>query len=156
MEPRHPSSPARNGQRLALRLATGAVILFVLLGAILPARGLFVVLRGDGPTRGLPVTIIDRAGIVIGVDQAPVGFGRDAILGLPGRPNAIVYRWLGGECDRATTISVSRDDGVTELLRVDTFASTSCTLEGLERSVVIEFREPIDPTTVVDQTNVLF
>lgn len=143
---------------VALRIAALAVIALVALGALLPARGLSVVLRGGegGEYPGLPITIVDRGGIVVGVEEATVDFGTDPITSPPGRPNAIVYQWVGGACDRDGRIDIDRTDGSITLLRIVEETGTSCTLQGIGRSIVIEFREPVDPATVIDRTNMLF
>ena len=136
---------------IAFRLAAGLVIVFVLLGALLPQRGLFVVLPADGPIRSLPVTVIDGTGIVMSVAGASVDSGPVSVSAVPGRPNAIVYQWDGGACDRATTITVGRQDGSIRLSRVTEFrhGGSGCTLEAIGRSVVLEFREPIDASSIV-------
>jgi len=144
------------------RLGVLVVIAFVGLGALLPERGLAVVLRDPGGmAHAVTVTIDDRAGIVTAVAEATDAeatavSGADAFAAVPGRPNAIVYQWLGGACDRAATIHVSRSASQVELLREDVETGSACLMIGITRTIVIEFREPIDPMTVVDLTKLLF
>jgi hypothetical protein len=147
-------APLSVRSRLGVRIATIVVIGFVLFGALRPQRGLFVVVPGDGPVGALPVTILDDAGLVLGVEAGPLG--REGIVAATNRTNAVVYQWLGGLCDRLVTIRIDRLDGQISLLRTDEEAGTTCLLAGIERSVVIEFREPIDPSSIVDVSNTLF
>jgi hypothetical protein len=147
--------------RFLPRLLGMVVIAFIVLGALLPARGLVVVLRSDGPPlRPLSVTVEDRTGLVLSVAEATIdaaagGDARDSFAAVAGRPDAIVYRWLGGACDRAATIHVDRSDGHVVVRREDVVTGDSCLMIGITRAVVIGFREPVDPATVVDLTNLL-
>jgi hypothetical protein len=141
--------------RLGVRIAMIVVIGFVLFGALLPQRGLFAMLPGDGPVGALPVTILDDAGVVLGVEAGPIE-GREGIVPATERTNAVVYQWIGGLCDRLVTIRIDRLDGRISLLRTDETTGTTCLLAGIGRSVVIDFRGPIDPASIIDLTDVLF
>ena len=148
--------------RLLPRVMALVVIGFVVLGALLPARGLTVVLRDPGGmTPAVTVTIDDQAGLVTGVAEATVEdvaamSARDSFAAVPGRRDAIVYQWVGGACDRAATIHVSLSGSQVELRREDMVTGNACLMIGITRAVVIEFREPLDPASIVDLTNLLF
>lgn len=113
-------------------------------------------LPADGAFLAVPVTIIDSSGLVVSVLDWPPDGQTDRITPAPGHANAVVYRWLGGRCDRATSIRVDRSDGSVTLLRTTEVSGETCLLDGIERSVVIDFRGPIDPASIIDLTDVLF
>ncbi len=69
-----------------------------------------------------------------------------------------MYQWADGLCDGAATISVDRDGAGVALFRRDVPrdpTGSGCLLEAISRFVVIDFREPVDPTLFADRTDML-
>lgn len=66
-----------------------------------------------------------------------------------GHPEAVLVRWVGGRCDRTWRLWVSRastDGAAIQLVAGD--LAELCRLVGITRTVVLEFREPVDASTV--------
>ena len=110
-------------------------------------RVLTTVLPGFSGIPPLPVVVDDRTGMVVGVAE---GRGEatqpDGAGDVPGLPNAVAVRWLGGTCDHRVVIAVSRP--VRWLIDVRTDRASSCTLAGISRAIVLAMTSPIDPTDV--------
>ena len=137
---------------MILRIASILVAGFVVLGALMPHRGLQVVLRGAG-LPPLTVTLEDGTGLLRFVGPGP---SNELIIGavaVPGDPNAVVIGWLGGRCDAAARIGIAQDKDQIHVHRSTTVSSDACVLEGIGRSIVIEFREPVDPASIVDTSD---
>ena len=95
----------------------------------------------------LPIRVEDRSGLV----QA-AAFVNDPILqgigAVPDRPNAIAVGWTGGACDHRVAVTI---EGVAAAVRVairTEIADGACRAIGIPRSIELQFREAIDPTTV--------
>jgi hypothetical protein len=134
------------------RIASIVVAGFVVLGALMPSRGLHVVLRPPP----LMVTVEDGTGLVTFVGPGPAD---ETILGavaVPGHPNAVVIGWLGGQCDDAVRIGLGRYNDQIHLYRSTSERSGPCLIGGIERSIILELREPIDPARIIDTTDWLY
>jgi len=110
-------------------------------------RVLTTVFPGFNRLAPLPVVVDDRTGMVVGVavagGEATQPDGPDFV---PGLPNAVAIRWLGGTCDHRVVIVVSRPGRW--LVDVRTDRASSCTLAGISRAIVLAMTSPIDPTDV--------
>ena len=109
-----------------------------------PFDGLF---PAFGDTAPLPVSVDDRTGLVRAVSVVPPGMVDDGISGVPGRDDALHVHWLGGMCDERVRILGEPVDGGLSVT-LDTDVVGACLLAGIGRSLMLEFTEPVDPSTV--------
>lgn len=142
------------------KLATAALIaLLVGCGrpAPPPSNSFLLVLPAVGGTRrAVEVVVDDRAraldAVAFVTPDVPFPPGPEArvsVHGVPGSDDRVLVRWLGGLCDRRVTLTLQIDPLRRGLrLRHDIVRDRACRLAGIERGVVLDFREPIDPTRI--------
>lgn len=114
--------------------------------------------RGDGVTefhvQPLPVTFWDRTGLVVGIKATEwTQSAEDSALGIhaiPGVPNALSARWMGGACEDHVTVTLLEESDHLAL-RVDSSMSPltlGCVALGVFRELRITFRREITPDEV--------
>lgn len=99
----------------------------------------------DG-TFGVQVMLRDATGLVTGIAAPPATkpWFEAAIDNPDGRPDALLYTWLGGACDTVTTITFERTGSRFRLRATTETTGDSCILIGLGRQLLIQLDEPID------------
>ena len=114
--------------------------------------------NGSLDVNALPVTVHDTTGTVTGiaVGEARAGDGlidlpRGHAESVPDRPNAVRFAWLGGVCEREVVIALT-NLGNQNVLRIHAESSISilgggCPALGVNRSVIIEFNQTVDPAS---------
>lgn len=101
---------------------------------------------GDRPP--LPFRVIDETGLIRALAVVNQDDLQDGISRLPGRDNAVYVQWLGGACDRLAVLAFEhRVDGHAFTLTTERDFG-GCRLVGFQRSLVIEFTQPIDASAV--------
>ena len=97
--------------------------------------------------KALPVTVSDHTGVVVGAGWSN-GFNsfQKGPRAVAGRPDMLAVGWLGGACDLEVAINVTNPGRWQVDIRTD--EPNACILVGISREVVIQTREPIDPSTV--------
>lgn len=136
---------------LAIGLASCNTIGASMLEATFPAKG-------DGVTefhvQPLPVTFWDRTGLVAGIKTTEWSqSAEDSALGIhaiPGVPNALSARWMGGACEDHVTLTLLEESDHLAL-RVDSSMSLltwGCVALGVFREIRITFRRAISPDEV--------
>src|SRR5690348_9008739 len=113
---------------MAARIAAIVVVGFVVLGALMPSRGLQVVLRGDPGIPPLTVTVEDGTGLVTFVGPGPTDEIVIGAVAVPGRRDAVLIGWLGGRCDHATRIGLERNNDQIHVYRSTSVSSEDCLL----------------------------
>lgn len=101
------------------------------------------------------VAILDPTGVTVTArevrDDDPVVERPDSpdghawVTGQPGDATSIRLGWLGGLCDRHVTITV---DSVDSILVAGSARASACRLMGIDREVVLTFREPVDASII--------
>lgn len=67
---------------------------------------------------------------------------------VPGRDDGLYLQWLGGMCDRSVVIVVDRP-AADLLVTISTERDFGgCRLAGISRTLMLEFNEPVDASTV--------
>jgi hypothetical protein len=67
---------------------------------------------------------------------------------VPGRDDALYVQWIGGMCDRSVVIVVDRA-AANLLVTIRTERDFGgCRLAGISRTLMLEFDEPVDASTV--------
>ena len=96
----------------------------------------------------LPFRVTDQTGLIRAIAVVPGDDVPEGVSQVPGRNDALHLQWLGGLCDRRVLIVFAQGaDG--PAFTVDTEADFGgCRLMGIPRSLVIEFTQPIDASTV--------
>jgi hypothetical protein len=105
---------------------------------------------GDYP---LPVSLGDRSGLVVGIEQTD-GDPSDGIAPVvqsdPANRNALILSWLGGMCDNDATVSFQRAGSRYELnLAVHPKIGLGCPAAGILRGLRIVTSEPVPPGSIV-------
>jgi hypothetical protein len=72
------------------------------------------------------------------------------VANVVGQPGSVLVRWMGGACDRTWRLWVRRadTDGAT-IQMIPLGSGVSCRLVGITRTIVLDFRTPIDASTVL-------
>jgi hypothetical protein len=114
-----------------------------------PQRQIRTVVPQDAGRPGVPVDVVDPAGLVTSISVATVDEPGDAskvgIAVVPGRSDAAVIRWVGGACDERTTITFALREPTIDVSLNTTrkMTSFSCPDVGYSRKVAIEFTGPL-------------
>jgi hypothetical protein len=105
------------------------------------------------------VKVVDSSNLLVGArsitnaDTAGVTFirrtGPDFVVSVelanvPGEPNEVIVRWLGGLCDRTWQLGVyvSPQGGAVTVSPIVLDAGSSCRLVGISRALVLQFAKP--------------
>jgi hypothetical protein len=129
----------RLGVVLVIALLTGCSLLP-------PPTGIQVAIPALNGVPALPVTIVDHAGIVRAAapGAAPDVLSMEtAVHAIPGRDNAVLLTWIGGECDDRSIVTIDPDEGRYGVTIESPSSATSCSAVGIIRSVVLELTEPV-------------
>ena len=96
----------------------------------------------------LPFRVTDQTGLIQGIAVVDPGDIPEGVSQVPGRDDALFLEWLGGLCDRRILVAFAHQaDG--PVFTVKTEADFGgCRLMGIQRSLVIEFMQPVDAATV--------
>ena len=85
---------------------------------------------------------VDRLELPAGnIPQAVIG--KEIVVGLDGRPDALAIGWLGGMCDQAVDIELRAGSAPMLTLREERRMG-GCELTGLSRFVIVVFNTPVD------------
>ena len=96
----------------------------------------------------LPFRVSDQTGLIRAIAVVRSDDVHDGVSQVTGRPDALHLQWVGGLCDRRVLIVFEQQAGG-PAFTVDTEADFGgCRLMGIQRSLVIEFTQPIDASTV--------
>ena len=114
-----------------------------------PPAGIQGTIPGDD-WPDLPVTVVDRAGIVGSIAPGSGGIEPDvsltgAVSAIPGRDDAVMLTWLGGECDDRSVITI---DPVGTRYRVSIESPSTalgCSAVGIIRRLVLTLNRPAAP-----------
>jgi hypothetical protein len=109
-----------------------------------------VVLRGFELVAPLPVTVIDRTGLVVDVDAvAPeIAVLDGTVAADPTDPNVLLPSWLGGMCDIETTLLFQRTPTGFQFVEHTERSHGGCLLAGIGRAVAVHLRSPVAAETV--------
>ncbi len=131
------------------RLASSIVLAVCFAACQLGAAPSFGV-RVPSPREGIPaldVVVVDRAGVVAGVESRdPVDWKEG--IGRSDRPDQVIVSWLGGLCDVRTTLSVTSNAGTLTINETTETTGGACRLAGISRSVALDLDREIDPETI--------
>ncbi|MCI0583145.1 MAG: hypothetical protein L0227_09695 [Chloroflexi bacterium] len=133
-------------------ILTVAVVLGLAACASEEAETTFEVVLGEvgDLVAPLPVTLIDRTGLVTGVlSEVPIGFDRgdDGVANIPDHPDLLVVSWTGGMCDIEVAMLFERTAGH-QIAEHTEAGQGGCFLAAIGRSVVIQLRSPVGAETV--------
>ncbi len=128
------------------RLGVAVVAVLLASCSVFAPSGIQITIPAGNGTRALPVTVVDRAGIVAGADPAlaaaPQDWSRGEVQVVPGRDDAVVVAWVGGSCDDRAIITVD-PDGVRYMVTVESQTSAmGCDAVGIFRRVVLTLTKP--------------
>ena len=106
-------------------------------------------LQAGGIRWPLPVSVLDHADLLVGVDPADGPWEiEDGAHSVPGSPNRIRLQWLGGDCERVASVIVNRS-GTGLVITVDSSGVDGpCFLVGHSRAIEIELAQPVDPSQI--------
>lgn len=104
----------------------------------------------DG-TYPLPVMLLDGTGLVTGLVAPAAGVPafESGVTNANGKPDRLLYTWLGGACDTLTKLTFERSASGFRLRAETETSGGYCILIGLNREVVITLSEPVDARSVV-------
>ena len=111
---------------------------------------------GSIDIKALPVTLHDATGTVTGIavgelrpEDNLLDLPRGHAESVPNKPNRIRFLWMGGACEREVVLALSAIESQ-NVLRIHAESSISilgggCPALGVNRSVIVEFNQPVDP-----------
>lgn len=110
-----------------------------------PIDGVF---PAQGDVAQLPVRVSDLTGLIKTVSIVAADAGQEGVSQVPGRDDALYLQWIGGMCDRSVVIVVDRP-AASLLITINTERDFGgCLLAGISRTLMLEFNEPVDASTV--------
>jgi hypothetical protein len=116
-------------------------------GRVFQATLLHTSLSNPGGDYPLPVTLLDQADLVVGIEPADgdTQGGPDPFVQVdPADPKALVLTWLGGLCDNDAVVSLSpTGSGYTLRLEVHQKLGLGCSAVGLLRGLRIVTSQPV-------------
>lgn len=96
----------------------------------------------------LPFRVTDQTGLIRAIAVVERDDLEDGVSQVTGRNDALYVKWLGGLCDRRVLV-VFEHQAEGPAFTVDTEADFGgCLLMGIQRSLVVEFTQPVDASTV--------
>jgi hypothetical protein len=137
---------------LARAVAVVAVVAACLAACSTGRGSITVVLAGVDGGRELPVTLVDRVGIVLDANEELGGMGvmEDIpVANPPGRPDKVRVAWTGGACDRSADMEFRADGAGFVLAIVTTVDPGGCDAIGIGRELMITFSRPVNAASVV-------
>lgn len=131
-----------------------AVALVVLLVALagcsllppLPPEGIQLTIPARQDVRALPVTVVDRAGIVREATPAeiPARFtGATTVQAVDGRDDAVVLAWMGGTCDDRAVVTVEKAGDRYRVAVESRSSAMACNAAGVFRAVSLTLTQPV-------------
>ena len=110
----------------------------------------FDVVLSDGQY-SVPVTLLDRVGIVTGIqDAGNNGPFAEGVSSAPRGVDGFVFTWVGGACDIRTTIELTASASGTFSLHPETAVQPGpCIMIGIGRHLLIRTDTPVEPNAVV-------
>jgi hypothetical protein len=103
-----------------------------------------------GPGDSLPVSLVDRTGLVTGLQPAPEQQElREGVEPHPVLPEVLVVSWAGHTCDGRVQMILERDGAAFRLL-ARTDRADDCAVIGAIafRAIAVSFTTPISPEAV--------
>jgi len=101
-----------------------------------------------GDIKALPVTFVDRTGLVTSIELGHGGALEDGVSAVAGRPSSLEVSWTGGMCDQRVEVAMLPVGATIKVgLRTER-AAESCLLAGIGRSVILNLERPIEPSIV--------
>jgi len=102
----------------------------------------------QGDIAALPVRVSDLTGVIRRVSIVGADAGHEGVSQVPGRDDALYLQWIGGMCDRSAAVVVDRT-AANVLVTISTERDFGgCLLAGISRTLMLEFDEPVDASTV--------
>ena len=110
----------------------------------------FDVVLSDGQY-SVPVTFLDRVGIVTGIqDAGNNGPFAEGVSSPPPGVDGFVFTWVGGACDIRTTIELTVDAaGTLTLHSGQQLEPGPCIMIGIGRHLLIRTDTPVEPDAIV-------
>jgi hypothetical protein len=117
-----------------------------------PLGSVHLLLPAVGQIRSLPVSVIDRTGLLVDAGAAVAPFAMDGAESVPGQHERVRVTWTGGTCDSNATMHLDRE-GIGLRLTIESFViGKGCPLAWISRSVDLVFAGPIDPARITVRT----
>ena len=127
-----------------------ALIAALLAGCSLipPPAGIQITIPATGDVHALPVTIVDHAAIVR--DAEPADIPNDipwetAVHAVPGRDDAILLTWMGGDCDDRAIVTIDQNGARYDMTVKAQSSAMGCSAIGVFRAVRLTLTEPVGP-----------
>lgn len=112
-------------------------------------RAIDGVFPAQGDLAELPIRVSDVPGVIRTVSIVAADPGHEGVSQVPGRDDALYVQWLGGMCDRSAVVAVDRAGGGLGITISTERDFGGCRLAGVTRTLMLEFNEPVDASTVV-------
>jgi hypothetical protein len=111
----------------------------------LPA-GIQLTIPASPEVPALPVTVVDKAGIVR--DASPAGLPGPVDIGpgttvRPAGDDAVVVAWIGGACDDRAIVTVEKVGDRFEAWVESRSSAIGCSTVGVARAVTLSLRPPV-------------
>ena len=131
---------------------SGLVLVAVVIVACLPARTIETRFEAFPDVEALRIVVHDKTGLIVAVQPAPPDLVREGVSNVPGRPDVLLVKWVGGMCDKKTDLTFER-----EALRYrfveQTDRASGCLLAGIFRTLQIQLSAGV-PAAAVDLVSV--
>jgi endonuclease/exonuclease/phosphatase family metal-dependent hydrolase len=101
----------------------------------------------QGDIAPLPVTVIDRTGLVRSIEPMPGFDAPDGVSRHRDRADTLVVNWLGGMCDQGARVGLVSTGPIIRIA-IQTDRQGACRLAGITRPLALQLDRAIDPSLV--------
>ena len=103
----------------------------------------------QGDVAQLPFRVVDASGLIGAVSIVNPDSTIEGIRQVDGRADAVDVQWPGGMCDKQVQLVLSRTAGGLSIEVSTQRDFGGCRMAAIMRAIRIEFREPVDASTLV-------
>jgi hypothetical protein len=123
-----------------------AAVLVAACSLLPPPAGIQVTIPAAPGVQALPVTVVDHVGIVRNAAPAdrPDDLDTRAVVrAIPGREDAVLLTWIGGDCDDRAIVTIDPDGDRFKVTVEARSSATACSAVGIIRTLMITLTRPV-------------